>query len=285
MTSIDISKSDHTKLIEQNKMFRLYLFSATLEKDLEFVFNSNDLAIFVCLNGKLISNTKTLSYQLSEKFISFALKHCCKKIVPKDQLTEFLILSFSQKILEKLIVKANEDVALTMNHFTSCQCTVHNCNNEILSLSHKLLKESTENYWGRQMVLTHTFQALLISFVRLFTNDKAKNANETIDNVKQILAANLLENLNLKRLSDECGVSKSHLCRIFKSSTGQTISQYFNLLKIETACSLLAVSGLSIEEIAIQSGFNNPSYFFRVFKKQTGKLPLEWKKSHSIASK
>jgi AraC-like DNA-binding protein len=79
-------------------------------------------------------------------------------------------------------------------------------------------------------------------------------------------------------------VSKSHLCRVFKKATGQTASQYLNHVRIERACRMLAETDIPIEEIAFASGFNNPSYFFRVFRKEVGKLPLEWRKKHSVAS-
>ena len=284
MPELDILKHENTRLIEQNKLFELYLFSGSMKKDLKMVFKSKELAIFVCLSGKLISSTQTLSYHLNEKHISFALKHDCKKIIPKDVFTEFMIITFSLKSLKKLIKNAGEDVNLTLSHFTSCQCTVHNSNSEILSLSRKLLKESVEKYWGYRINLNFIFQELLIAFVRLFASDKINKTEQTAVQAKQILQANVEKELNLEKLADECGVSKSHLCRLFKKSTGQTISQFFNSLKVEYACKLLKETEDSIEQIAFNSGFNNPSYFFRVFKKQTGYLPLEWRKNHSLVN-
>ncbi len=279
----DILKCEYSKLVEKNDSFSLYLFSATPEKDVDVIFQSDQLAIFICLSGKLISSTQTLSYHLSEKLISFALRHDCKKIVPKGVFTEFLILTFSQKTLENLIKTAGEDVYLTMSHFTSCQCTVHNCSSEILTLSRKILKECTEKYWGHRMNLQFIFQELLVSFVRLFTADKTAEKDLTAEKAKEILGANPQADLDLDDLADKCGVSKSHLCRLFKKATGQTVSQYLNKIRIETACQLLSDTDKPIEEIAFLAGFNNPSYFFRVFKKQTGKLPLAWRKTASFS--
>ncbi len=280
----NVLTSEHTRLIEHNENFGLYLFSATPDQDLHLEFKSQSLAIFVCLTGRLVSSTQTLSYHLSENLISFALEHDCKKAVPAGVFTEFLVISFTRETLESLIKVAREDVTLTMSHFTSCQCTVHNCNSDILNLSRKLLKESTEKYWGRELNLRFIFQELLISFIRLFAADKEQAVSQTVNLARKQLEASIKNDLDLDELADYCGVSKSHLCRVFKKATGQTISQYFNACKIDTACNLLRESGLSIEEVAIQAGFNNPSYFFRVFKKQTGKLPLEWRKTYSLAN-
>ncbi|MFZ5949271.1 MAG: helix-turn-helix domain-containing protein [Candidatus Rifleibacteriota bacterium] len=284
MTIKNILTCEHTRLVERNENFSLYLFSATPEQDLQLEFKSRSLAIFVCLAGRLVSSTQTLSYHLSENLISFALEHDCKKAVPAGVFTEFLVITFTRETLESLIKMAKEDVFLTMSHFTSCQCTVHNCNSDILNLSRKLLKEATEKYWGHELNLGFIFQELLICFIRLFSADKEQAEDQTVTMAKQQLEAALNQDLNLDELADHCGVSKSHLCRVFKKATGQTISQYLNACKIETACNLLGESSFSIEEIAEKAGFNNPSYFFRVFKKQTGKLPLEWRKTYSMAN-
>lgn len=49
------------------------------------------------------------------------------------------------------------------------------------------------------------------------------------------------------------------------------------LFKSDELAIFVCLSGLA-------AGFNNASYFFRVFKKQIGKLPLEWRKKHSVAA-
>lgn len=56
---------------------------------------------------------------------------------------------------------------------------------------------------------------------------------------------------------------------------------YIIHLRIEHACSLfLHKPALSVTEVAIQSGFNHPNYFYRVFKKRKGISPYTYK-THS----
>lgn len=284
MRTVDILAHENTMLLEQNEHFSLYLYSAAAPENVHVQFKSDQLAIFICLSGGLISSTETLSYHLSEKLVSFALRHNCKKIIPGGVLTELIIITFSQETLELLVESAGESVRLTMSHFTSCQCTVHNCTSEILELSRKLIKETTEKYWGHRIKSRFIFQELLVSFVRLFA-DSGSGENDTTAVVAKGLLDNYPDkNLDLEELAEQCGVSKSHLCRVFKKATGQTTSQYLNHVRIDRACKMLAETSVSIEEIALTAGFSNPSYFFRVFKKETGKLPLEWRKTHSVAS-
>lgn len=285
MTEQNILEHENTRLIADNEAFSLYLFSGCMQSDLNVVFKSGDLAIFVCFSGRLISSTSALSYHLSEKLISFALKHDCRKTIPRDVFTEILIITFSQNTLEKLIKDSGENVRLTMSNFTSCQCTVHNCNSEILALAHKLLKEATEKYWGHKISLQLIFSELLVSFVRLFTADNSQSGDRAAFQARDILDASPENDVDLEKLSEACSVSKSHLCRVFKKLTGQTVTQYLNAVRVSKACELLSETDLSIEAIALKTGFNNPSYFFRVFKKQTGKLPLAWRKTDSVAKK
>ena len=65
---------------------------------------------------------------------------------------------------------------------------------------------------------------------------------------------------------------------MFKSSSGMTIRAYANLLKLEDAKKLLSETDLSITEIALDTGFNDVSYFIKLFKKQFGISPLKYRK-------
>ncbi len=59
--------------------------------------------------------------------------------------------------------------------------------------------------------------------------------------------------------------------------TGKTIITVLNEIKIEYACKLLTVSHLSNAQIAYECGFNNISYFNKVFKSITKQTPTEYK--------
>ena len=66
----------------------------------------------------------------------------------------------------------------------------------------------------------------------------------------------------------------------FKSFTGTTPAQYVINLRITNAMNLMENTDYSIEQIAEAVGYDNPSYFRRLFRKHMGISPSEYKKSH-----
>jgi YesN/AraC family two-component response regulator len=73
-------------------------------------------------------------------------------------------------------------------------------------------------------------------------------------------------------------MSPQYFCRFFKKVTGTTFKEYLLSIKIDKAKELLMKYNMSATEIAYQVGFENLSYFFRVFKKLTGLNPMEFRK-------
>lgn len=84
--------------------------------------------------------------------------------------------------------------------------------------------------------------------------------------------------LTLDELSREAGVSRSHLCRLFREETGESPGEYALRRKLEEACALLAGSRLSIGEITTVLGFASQSYFSSCFKKHYGVTPCAYRR-------
>jgi AraC family transcriptional regulator, arabinose operon regulatory protein len=85
--------------------------------------------------------------------------------------------------------------------------------------------------------------------------------------------------INLSDLADHCGLSVSHYSMIFKKRTYRTPIQYFNNLKIQKACQMLDFTDMHIKEISIHLDFEDQFYFSRVFKKEMGLPPIEYRKN------
>lgn len=83
--------------------------------------------------------------------------------------------------------------------------------------------------------------------------------------------------LHLKVIADALHVNASYLSRIFKKESGQSITEYINLSRIEKAKEMLASSNCLTYEIAEQVGYQDPAYFSYIFKKITGLTPKEYK--------
>ena len=112
---------------------------------------------------------------------------------------------------------------------------------------------------------------------------KSENANyKKISPVFSDITAYILENLQnpefaVPDIASRFKISEVHLRRIFKSATGTSPIRYINHLRLEKAKTMLSESSMKISEIALLTGFSDPYYFSRIFKKETGISPASFR--------
>lgn len=84
--------------------------------------------------------------------------------------------------------------------------------------------------------------------------------------------------LSVKTLAEWLRCSPDYLSHLFMQTTESTLSDYINRKRVEHAKVMLCNTTLNISEIAWASGYRDPGYFSRVFKKQTGASPGAYRK-------
>ncbi len=85
--------------------------------------------------------------------------------------------------------------------------------------------------------------------------------------------------LTLKELASLYHKNEKYLGRLFKKEMGLEFSDYCLSIKLENAEKLLIETDLCVLDIALECGFNNVSYFNRVFKRKNGITPLEFRRN------
>lgn len=76
--------------------------------------------------------------------------------------------------------------------------------------------------------------------------------------------------------------SKSHFMKFFKTHIGTGFIEYLNDYRMTMAARLLITNDISVLETAVQTGFDNLSYFHRLFKRKYGQTPQKYRKSTPI---
>lgn len=104
-----------------------------------------------------------------------------------------------------------------------------------------------------------------------------KNYAEKFNAVFAYLDQHYAEDLTLEKVADVAGFSKFHFSRIFKQFSGFNFYDYLRRRRIKAAEVLLMKPGLSVSEIALQSGFSSVSTFNRSFKEAKGCTPTEYR--------
>lgn len=107
---------------------------------------------------------------------------------------------------------------------------------------------------------------------------KSGHRRRTITELLEYIEQNYTERITLTQLSQVSGINEKYLCRFFKEFTGYAPIDYVNRLRVERACQQLSVEDASVITVAYDSGFNDNSYFSKIFKRYKGVTPLEYKK-------
>ncbi len=88
----------------------------------------------------------------------------------------------------------------------------------------------------------------------------------------------------VEELSERLGVSKSHLIRVFTAAVGVPPGRYLTSVRIEAAMKLLLHREYGLDVVASLCGFSGANYLCRVFKKETGQTPAQWRAAAARAS-
>ncbi|OKP89801.1 AraC family transcriptional regulator [Paenibacillus sp. P32E] len=104
-------------------------------------------------------------------------------------------------------------------------------------------------------------------------NSRAAHGETGIQPVLIHLSNHFHEPLTVEEAARICCVTPNYFCHLFKKTTGKTLIEYVNMLRIHEACRLLQLNRYSIQEVAYKVGFSNLTYFGRMFKRITAMTP------------
>lgn len=99
-----------------------------------------------------------------------------------------------------------------------------------------------------------------------------------ITNAMSYIDHNFTEQFTLDEIARRNNVSKYHFARRFKAATGYSFKDYLNRRRVREAKALMRKNGLNIAEVCYAVGFNDLSYFGRVFKRLEGITPSDYRK-------
>lgn len=90
---------------------------------------------------------------------------------------------------------------------------------------------------------------------------------------------NYSRDISLENIAEALGVSPYYISRLFKQELKKNFVDYLTDVRIKHALNLLRGKDCSIKELSEKVGYNNPTYFCKVFKRKTGKTIGEYKNS------
>jgi len=122
-----------------------------------------------------------------------------------------------------------------------------------------------------------------LKYIGAFRENNYKGVKEVdnvskIDNAIHFMRENLHKKISLEDVFMFVDMSRSNFAALFHKKTGFPPLQYFAQLKIQQACHYLDFTDMKVNEISTKMGFDDPLYFCRVFTKNMGLSPTEYRK-------
>jgi AraC family transcriptional regulator, transcriptional activator of pobA len=159
----------------------------------------------------------------------------------------------------------------------------------IWALFHKIAAEYNNNQdeYSRDIILTHIDSILKYAqrfYKRQFIN-RTELSGHTVSKFNDLLSSYFENGLVKEKglptvsfLASELNLSSRYLSDLLKQETGKTAIDLIHFYVISEAKNRLIGEEYSVSEIAYELGFENPPYFSRLFKKETGMSPNEFKR-------
>ncbi|RJX37508.1 response regulator [Paenibacillus pinisoli] len=241
--------------------------------------------------------------------INFYEEHsliCSNDIKLKHDIEFANYVDFSNAILRLLYEEDHVSIARLLTDFVeqakhngvhpaALKSFVYKCLDYLPLCDPKLKIKNPEEYeanWSKileckssETLLAFTMAAL--EELRLWTEiSSVQNVPVTrkeIAEVVQYIGSRYQDKITLEMIADHVNFSENYLCRVFRDQMGVSLIHYLNTVRMNKAAELIMKGHTYIKEIAALVGIGDQFYFSRMFKKQFGVSPTDYK-SHVLAS-
>ncbi|QHT60228.1 AraC family transcriptional regulator [Paenibacillus lycopersici] len=107
---------------------------------------------------------------------------------------------------------------------------------------------------------------------------RERTGAEEVETLKRYMAAHLGESIQLEQLAALVHWSPNYLCRVYKTHTGMTPLAHLQQLRMEAAEKLLLYTDYPVFTVSETVGYEDPSYFARLFRRHRGRAPSDYRK-------
>lgn len=145
-----------------------------------------------------------------------------------------------------------------------------------------ILKLNNQFIKNLQRILTledlcFNLQEIVEAFSHSVLNNISSNNSMTIKKAIVYIANHFNDTISLEDVASVVNMHPSYFSSKFKQGTGSSFKEYLNMVRIEESKRLLTNTNFSIIDIALSTGFEDQSYFTKVFKKYTGITPKQFR--------
>lgn len=143
-----------------------------------------------------------------------------------------------------------------------------------------ILEHHDSEDFSKRLSAAAKFYELLSKIIPKLKKSSKQPTDKRIEKAIEYINMNASHVIKVSDLASLCNMSVSNFYSCFKNQTSLSPIEYKNQVIIKHAIHLLNEKNmLSVDQISDMLGFESPSYFYRVFKRITGKTPIEYRKT------
>lgn len=140
------------------------------------------------------------------------------------------------------------------------------------------IQGKNESFSQLYMRLLQT-DAMRLSKIEPSNQSKSTNKHQIADDIDGCIALQYASSLTVEALAKQLHFTPNYISMVYKGIRKVSINRQITIYRIQKAKTLLKSTELQIAEIAQLCGFDNTTYFFTIFKKETSLTPLEYRQS------
>ncbi len=236
------------------------------------------------LHGKLHLSMDGVSYLLEQGEAALVADGVLHGAVPEDCLYECLVFNLGAMLNGNASLTGKMEAVL--RHKTLIKPHFSTKDKEALWAINRLFEAFRQGAEGKEFAAI----GALYLFLSVVLEQKLYDRELELRSRKHRQAAQLRqafdyietsygEMVTLEDLARAAGMTPKYFCRFFREVTNRTPVEYLNHYRVESAAEKLTETNVSVTDVAYACGFNDLSYFIRIFKKYKGITPKQYQKS------
>lgn len=234
--------------------------------------------------GNMIRNLGIDSYQLNQYDFLFTPKNVITTTQYVSRDLEGFYCHFSDELMgAHPFLKTLHTQSLNENFIKVPEKEVENLNYLLNRVLH-LYKSSNEKDKIKRLI-SYYLSTILGEVFLLYKHTRVQSSlnNELLSTFKNLVYKQFKEQRSIKEYASQLHITPNHLNKIVKKETGKTSTEIIHEIIILEAKVLLFQTKLSISEISLAVGFEDVSYFSRLFKKKTGFSPSHFREKIDLS--
>jgi two-component system, response regulator YesN len=192
----------------------------------------------------------------------------------------------TKKLVNEMFCRLKEGNTYKMEYIQSI------CSEIVLIISRALyeLEESLDDIICDKVKILDTIQDvenifklesyvedIFVKIAKYFSKKYIRKNDKVVSDIKDIICKEYMTDISVNKIAQMVYLSPNYISLIFKKETGETITDCLTKIRIDRAKSLLKDTELLIQQVSEMVGYEDASYFSKVFKKVTGIHPLKYR--------